>query len=132
MGKGIRWPKATPMTDVTKILNAIEQGDPSAAEQFIPLVYDELRKPAAHKMVQEASSQTLQVTAPRLVPRGIPRRIHEARKRHALTRYRLPQIANAPSTVVRGIEEGEDVPVSQLNAVATVLGLTLELDERTA
>jgi ribosome-binding protein aMBF1 (putative translation factor) len=71
-------------------------------------------------------------TAPRLVPPGIPRRIHEARKRHALTRYRLAQIANVPSTVVRGIEEGEDVPVSQLNAVATVLGLTLELVERTA
>ena len=41
--------KATPMTDVTRILSAIEQGDPSAAEQFLPLVYDELRKLAAQK-----------------------------------------------------------------------------------
>ena len=40
------------MTDVTQILSAIEQGDPSAAEQLLPLVYDELRKLAAHKMVQ--------------------------------------------------------------------------------
>ena len=37
--------KATPMTDVTRILSAIEQGDPSAAEQLLPLVYEELRKP---------------------------------------------------------------------------------------
>ena len=41
------------MTDVTQILNAIEQGDPSAAEQLLPLVYEELRKLAAQKMAQE-------------------------------------------------------------------------------
>jgi DNA-binding GntR family transcriptional regulator len=40
------------MSDVTQILSAIEQGDPSAAEQLLPLVYDELRKPAAQKMAQ--------------------------------------------------------------------------------
>ena len=40
------------MTDVTRILNAIEQADPSAAEQFLPLVYGELRKLAASKMAQ--------------------------------------------------------------------------------
>ncbi len=51
------------MTDVTRILNAIEQGDPSAAERLLPLVYAELRKLAAHKMVQEAPGQTLQATA---------------------------------------------------------------------
>ncbi len=51
------------MTDVTRILNAIEQGDPSAAEQLLPLVYDELRKLAAEKMAQEAPGQTLQATA---------------------------------------------------------------------
>ncbi len=50
------------MTDVTKILNAIQQGDPSAAEQLLPLVYDELRKLAAAKMAQEAPGQTLQAT----------------------------------------------------------------------
>jgi len=51
------------MTDVTQILSAIEQGDPSAAEQLLPLVYDELRKLAAKKMAQEAPGQTLQATA---------------------------------------------------------------------
>ena len=51
------------MTDVTRILSAIEQGDPSAAEQLLPLIYDELRKLAAQKMAQEAPGQTLQATA---------------------------------------------------------------------
>jgi len=51
------------MTDVTRILSAIEQGDPSAAEQLLPLVYDELRKLAAQKMAQEAPGQALQATA---------------------------------------------------------------------
>jgi RNA polymerase sigma factor (TIGR02999 family) len=51
------------MSDVTRILSAIEQGDPSAAEQLLPLVYDELRKLAAQKMAQEAPGQTLQATA---------------------------------------------------------------------
>jgi len=51
------------MSDVTRILSAIEQGDPSAAEQLLPLVYDELRKLAAHKMAQEDPGQTLQATA---------------------------------------------------------------------
>ncbi len=50
------------MTDVTRILSAIEQGDPSAAEQLLPLVYEELRKLAAQKMAQEAPGQTLQAT----------------------------------------------------------------------
>ena len=51
------------MTDVTRILSQIESGDPSAAEQLLPLVYDELRKLAAQKMAQEKPGQTLQATA---------------------------------------------------------------------
>jgi RNA polymerase sigma factor (TIGR02999 family) len=51
------------MSDITHILSAIEQGDPSAAEQLLPLVYDELRKLAAHKLTQEKPGQTLQATA---------------------------------------------------------------------
>lgn len=51
------------MTDVTQILSRIEQGDPEAAEQLLPLVYDELRKLAAAKMAQENAGQTLQATA---------------------------------------------------------------------
>jgi len=51
------------MSDVTQILSAIEKGDPQAAEELLPLVYDELRKLAAQKMVQESPGQTLQATA---------------------------------------------------------------------
>jgi RNA polymerase sigma factor (TIGR02999 family) len=51
------------VNDVTRILSAIEQGDPSAAEQLLPLVYDELRKLAAAKLAQEKPGQTLQATA---------------------------------------------------------------------
>jgi RNA polymerase sigma factor (TIGR02999 family) len=51
------------MSDVTRILSEIEQGDPSAAEQLLPLVYDELRKLAAQRMSQEAPGHTLQATA---------------------------------------------------------------------
>ena len=51
------------MTDVTLILSAIEQGDPHAAAQLLPLVYDELRKLAARRLAQEKPGQTLQATA---------------------------------------------------------------------
>lgn len=51
------------MNDVTKILSRIESGDPTAAEQLLPLVYDELRKLAAHRLSQERPGQTLQATA---------------------------------------------------------------------
>ena len=51
------------MSDVTRILSAIEQGDSHAAEQLLPLVYDELRKLAAQRMAQEAPGQTLSATA---------------------------------------------------------------------
>jgi RNA polymerase sigma factor (TIGR02999 family) len=51
------------MSEVTRILSAIEEGDPTAAEQLLPLVYDELRKLAAQKLAQEKPGQTLQATA---------------------------------------------------------------------
>jgi RNA polymerase sigma factor (TIGR02999 family) len=51
------------MTDLTRILSAIESGDPDAAEQLLPLVYDELRKLAARKLAHEKPGQTLQATA---------------------------------------------------------------------
>src|SRR5262245_56110685 len=50
------------MSEVTRILSAIEQGDPHAAEQLLPLVYDELRKLAAQRLAQETPGQTLQAT----------------------------------------------------------------------
>src|SRR5262249_31734934 len=51
------------MSDVTQILSAIEQGDPHAADQLLPLVYDELRQLAAERLAQEKPGQTLQATA---------------------------------------------------------------------
>ena len=51
------------MTEVTRILSAVEHGDPAAAEQLLPLVYDELRHLAAQKLAQEKPGQTLQATA---------------------------------------------------------------------
>jgi hypothetical protein len=51
------------MNDVTRILSAIEQGEAQAAEQLLPLVYDELRKLAAQRLAREKPGQTLQATA---------------------------------------------------------------------
>jgi RNA polymerase sigma factor (TIGR02999 family) len=73
----------SPMSEVTRILSAIEQGDPHAAEQLLPLVYDELRCLAAQKMAQEAPGQTLQATA--LVHEAYLRLVgdqHFANRRH--------------------------------------------------
>jgi RNA polymerase sigma factor (TIGR02999 family) len=52
-----------PMNDMTGVLNAIAQGDPHAAEQLLPLVYEELRKLAAQRLAHEKPGQTLQATA---------------------------------------------------------------------
>src|SRR5262249_3563058 len=51
------------MTDVTRILSALEQGDPNAAGQLLPLVYDELRRLARHRLAREQPGQTLDATA---------------------------------------------------------------------
>ena len=70
------------MSDVTRILSAIEQGDPQAAEQLLPLVYDELRKLAALQMAHDRPGETLNPTALvheaylRLVGEGNERRYH--------------------------------------------------------
>ena len=68
------------MSEVTRILSAIEQGDPSAAEQLLPLVYDELRQLAAQKLAQEVSGQTLQATA--LVHEAYLRLVDAERAQH--------------------------------------------------
>jgi RNA polymerase sigma factor (TIGR02999 family) len=73
------------MHDVTRILSAIEQGDPRAAERLLPLVYDELRNLAAQRLAQEKPGQTLEATA----------LVHEAY-------LRLVQIGDAPSWNGRG------------------------------
>lgn len=73
------------MSDVTHILNAIEQGDPQAAAQLLPLVYDELRLLAARKLAHEKPGQTLDATA--LVHEAFLRLLgdqHFANRRHFL------------------------------------------------
>src|SRR5262245_28248293 len=68
------------MSEVTRILSAIEQGDPSAAEQLLPLVYDDLRQLAARRLAQEKPGQTLQATA--LVHEAYLRLVDADRARH--------------------------------------------------
>jgi RNA polymerase sigma factor (TIGR02999 family) len=68
------------MNEVTRILSAIEHGDPHATEQLLPLVYDELRKLAAEKMAQEQPGQTLQATA--LVHEAYLRLVDVAKVQH--------------------------------------------------
>jgi RNA polymerase sigma factor (TIGR02999 family) len=68
------------MSEVTRILSAIEQGDPHAAEQLLPLVYDELRKLAAARLAHEKPGQTLQATA--LVHEAYLRLVEADQARH--------------------------------------------------
>jgi RNA polymerase sigma factor (TIGR02999 family) len=72
------------MNDVTRVLSAIEQGDPQAAEQLLPLVYDELRKLAAQRLAQENPGQTLQATA--LVHEAYLRLVDAERAQHFSSR----------------------------------------------
>jgi hypothetical protein len=75
----------TPMNEVTRILSAIESGDPHAAEQLLPLVYDELRQLAAQKLAQEQPGQTLQATA--LVHEAYLRLVDTDQAQHWNSRY---------------------------------------------
>ena len=68
------------MSDVTRILSAIEQGDQKASEQLLPLVYEELRKLAAQRMAQENPGQTLQATA--LVHEAYMRLVNNKKAQH--------------------------------------------------
>ena len=68
------------MTEVTQILSAIEGGDPHAAGQLLPLVYEELRKLAAQRLAQERPGQTLQATA--LVHEAYLRLVDVAKAQH--------------------------------------------------
>src|SRR5262249_38033044 len=79
-----------PMSDVTRILSAIEQGDPDAAGELLPLVYDELRQLAAQKLAQETPGQTLQPTA----------LVHEAYLRLVTSPQQQPE--DAPNWENRG------------------------------
>jgi RNA polymerase sigma factor (TIGR02999 family) len=113
--------KAGRMTDVTRILSQIESGDPHAAEQLLPLVYDELRKLAAQKLAREKPGQTLQATALvhdaylRLVGGETPHRYHD--RQHffsaaatAMRRILIDQARRKHSQKWGGSVEREELP----------------------
>ena len=81
------------MSDFTQILNALETGNPKAADQLLPLVYEELRKLAARKMAKEAPGQTLQATA--LVHEAFLRLVGNESQRWENSRHFLAAAAEA-------------------------------------
>jgi RNA polymerase sigma factor (TIGR02999 family) len=121
------------MSDVTRVLTAIEQGDPAAAEQLLPLVYDELRKLAAQKLVHEQPGQTLQATAlvheaylrlvagdqrePDAPARGWDSRGHFfAAAAEAMRRILVDQARRRQAAKRGGLHERVEVPASSLTA----------------
>jgi RNA polymerase sigma factor (TIGR02999 family) len=115
------------MTDVTQILGQIEQGDPSAAEKLLPLVYEELRKLAAAKLAQEKPGQTLQATA--LVHDAYIRLVDVEQARHwnsrghffAAAAEAMRRILVENARVKRALKRGgdlqrEDRPIAEIAA----------------
>jgi RNA polymerase sigma factor (TIGR02999 family) len=115
------------MTDLTRILSSIEQGDPSAAAQLLPLVYDELRKLAAQRLAQEAPGQTLQATA--LVHEAYLRLVDVERAPHwdsrghffaaaaeAMRRILVDQARRRQAAKRGGLHQRVEVPESRLAA----------------
>lgn len=93
-----------------------------------PLTQEERRQAA---IIREGAQRDFPALAAeqRQRPPGISSRIHDARRLRGMTRYELGRIAHVPSTVVRAIENGDDVPLSQFHAVVAALGLSIELVE---
>jgi RNA polymerase sigma factor (TIGR02999 family) len=140
------------MSDVTQILSAIEQGDPQASEQLLPLVYDELRKLAAQKLAQERPGQTLQATA--LVHEAYIRLVDveevqhwnsrghffaaaaEAMRRilieNARRKGRLKHGAGHQRVDLEGLELAVELPVDNLLALDEALNELAKRDPQTA
>jgi RNA polymerase sigma factor (TIGR02999 family) len=135
------------MSDVTRILSAIEHGDPQAAGQLLPLVYEELRKLAAQRLAREAPGQTLQATALvhdaylRLVggaaPAGWKGRGHffgaaaEAMRRILIENARRKRAAKRDGgkrVSLEGLELAEAAPPEQLLALDEALSRLAEVD----
>jgi RNA polymerase sigma factor (TIGR02999 family) len=112
------------MSDVTRILSAVEDGDPSAAEKLLPLVYDELRKLAAQRMAQEKPGQTLEATA--LVHEAYLRLVDIERQQHWNSRgHFFAAAAEAMRRILieqarrrRSLKEGGDLGRIALSDVA--------------
>jgi RNA polymerase sigma factor (TIGR02999 family) len=135
------------MSDVTHLLEAIDRGDPRAAEDLLPLVYDELRKLAAQRLAREKSGQTLQATALvhdaylRLVggaaPGGWNRRGHffaaaaEAMRRILVDNARRKSAAKRDGgrrVSLEGLEVAEAAPPEQLLALDEALSRLADVD----
>jgi RNA polymerase sigma factor (TIGR02999 family) len=127
------------MSDVTRILAAIDQGDPHAAVQLLPLVYEELRKLAAQRMAQESPGQTLQATA--LVHEAYLRLVDVKKVQHwnsrghffaaaaeAMRRILVENARRKASLKRGGGREREELPESRLTAPAVADDL-VALDE---
>ena len=114
---------ASAMNDVTRILKTIGNGDPSAASQLLPLVYDELRKLAAQRLSQEKPGQTLQATA--LVHDAYIRLIDGAEDQHWNSRgHFFGAAAEAMRRILveqarrkKGVKHGGDVQHVSLNVI---------------
>lgn len=115
------------MSEVTQILSSIEQGDPSAAEQLLPLVYNELRQLAAQRLAQEKPGQTLQATA--LVHEAYLRLVDVERGQHwnsrghffaaaaeAMRRILVDQARRRHAAKRGGLQKRVEVPESCLAA----------------
>jgi RNA polymerase sigma factor (TIGR02999 family) len=127
------------MNEVTRILSAIAQGEPQAAEQLLPLVYDELRKLAAQRLAQEKPGQTLQATA--LVHEAYLRLVDVEKAQHwdsrghffaaaaeAMRRVLVENVRRKKSKKRGG--DGERVPLGQIEiALLPPAGDLLALDE---
>ena len=97
------------MNEVTQILAGIEAGDPHAAEQLLPLVYDELRKLAAQKLAQEKPGQTLQATA--LVHEAYIRLVDQGQDHPWANRgHFFAAAAQAMRRILLGMVEGLESP----------------------
>jgi RNA polymerase sigma factor (TIGR02999 family) len=112
------------MSDVTHILSQIESGDPSAAEQLLPLVYEELRKLAAARLAQERPGQTLQATAlvheayMRLVGDSASRSFHNRRHFFASAATAMRRILVDAARAKRTLKRGGLQQREQLHDVA--------------
>jgi RNA polymerase sigma factor (TIGR02999 family) len=127
------------MNDVTSILSAIERGDPHAAEQLLPLVYDELRVLAAQRLAQEKPGQTLQATAlvheaylrlvgPEELPRWDNRGHFFAAAAEAMRRILVDEARRKHAIKRGGLLDRQDFEVAQIAAPTSGVDL-LELDE---
>ena len=126
------------MPEITRILQSLESGDAKAADELLPLVYDELRKLAAHKMLLQPPGQTLQATA--LVHEAYLRLLGNEDKRWESRRHFFSAAAEAMRHIlidrarrrlrVRHGEKPENVPLEEIEIAAPAKDeIVLQLDE---